>query len=502
MTDIGVLQALVDERSIVRVLRQGSDRQASISVLQRALYDLGFGNALNWDRYGPDGDYGRSTARAVKQFAARNGVASDGRKVGLKLGRVLIRRLQFLDEMHHMQDAVENAGVLRQLYYKSGARVAITVLQTILYELGYGAQMNWARYGADGEYGKGTVRAVKAFALSRGIVSDGKSVSQEMAKQSLASCVGHYGSDWYRESPRLIRESLTISETNRSVVISDGVHRKELRKFRRGLYTSGDQKAQKFIDAKRAELKMLGMSDSALNVMIGVSENEGNLDAINTWDNAFMTFGMFQWTIGTKSAKGELPALLKKIRDADADVFEKYYGRHGIDVSSATNDTYGHLVLNGHVVNTSNEKAQFRKPNWCFYFWKAGQDPLVQSVSLMHAFSRIAVFHRSRKYQIHGHDVADVVTSEYGIALVLDNHVNRPGYVRSCLTRAVTAAGLSDVDPNNWETADERVVIANYLDIRRTHGSSPMTDAAKRARVTKKYLTRGVISDERGSFKM
>ena len=81
--------------------------------------------------------------------------------------------------------------------------------------------------------------------------------------------------------------------------------------------------------------------------MIDVSENEGNLDAINTWDNAFMTFGMLQWTIGTKNSKGELPALLKMIKDADGDVFEEYYSRHGIDVTPGTSDTYGHLVLNG-----------------------------------------------------------------------------------------------------------------------------------------------------------
>jgi hypothetical protein len=160
------------------------------------------------------------------------------------------------------------------------------------------------------------------------------------------------------------------------------------------------QKTQRFIDANRADLKSQGMSDSALNVMIGVSENEGNLDAINTWDNAFMTFGMFQWTIGTKNAKGELPALFKKIKDADADVFHAYYGRLGIDVSPGTSDTHGHLMLNGRSVNTADEKAQFRTPNWCFYFWKAGQDPLLQAVSLMHAFSRIGAFYRARRFQI------------------------------------------------------------------------------------------------------
>lgn len=109
--------------------------------------------------------------------------------------------------------------------------------------------------------------------------------------------------------------------------------------------------------------------------------------------------------------------------------------------------------------------------------------------------------HADSRFQIHGHDVADVVTSEYGIALVLDNHVNRPAYIKSCLSKAVTAAGLAGAAPKGWGTAQERAVIAKYLDIRITHGSSSMTDAEKRARVTKKYLTRGIISDERGAFK-
>ena len=45
------------------------------------------------------------------------------------------------------------------------------------------------------------------------------------------------------------------------------------------------------------------------------------------------------------------------------------------------------------------------------------------------------------------------------------------------------------------------MLIDAYLKIRVTYGKSPMTDAEKRARVTKKYLTDGIISDRRGSFK-
>lgn len=502
MTDVGVLRSLIDDRSIVRVLCQGSDRAASIKVLQEGLYHLGFGKPLQWDRFGPDGDYGESTAKAMRQFGERNGQVSDGQKVSAKLGRLLVQRLEFLDEMHHMQDAVENSKVLRKLVFKSDAKVPITVLQNILHELGYDAEMNWAKFGADGEYGKGTAAAVSAFAMSHGLASDGTSVTQEMAQKSLESFVGCYGPDWYQESPKLIRESLSISATNKGVSVSDGSHRKKFPAFKSGFYTSGVQKTQTFIDENRAELNRRGMSDSALNVMIGVSENEGNLDAINTWDNAFLTFGMFQWTIGTKRAQGELPALLKKIKDADAATFQECYGRYGIDISARTNATHGHIVLHGQTINTEKEKSQFRSPRWCFHFWKAGQDRLVQTVSLMHAFSRINVFHHDSNYQVNGHDIAAIVTSEYGMALILDNHVNRPAYIKPCLTKAMEMVGLAETDPRTWDTSEERALLAEYLDIRTKHGRSPMTDAKKRARVTKKYLTRGIISDERGSFRM
>jgi hypothetical protein len=68
-----------------------------------------------------------------------------------------------------------------------------------------------------------------------------------------------------------------------------------------------------------------------------------------------------------------------------------------------------------------------------------------------------------------------------------------------CCTKALKQTGLPD--PRDWSSEEERKLIDAYLRIRVTHGRSPMTDAEKRDRVTKKYLTNGVISDRRGSFK-
>ncbi|MEM7212979.1 MAG: peptidoglycan-binding protein, partial [Pseudomonadota bacterium] len=425
MADVSILKALFDTDSSASILKRGGSDHDQISILQEILHHLGFGKLLNWDRFGPDGDYGASTAAAVKDFADRNAIASDGSFVSGELGEKLLDRYDFLDEMQNAQDAINKPAVMKVLYRGSSEKIPITVLQNFLHELGFAAEMNWEKYGADGDYGSGTTKAVKALAGKVGVASDGTSVTRELVEQMVDTFSGFYGPDWYDESPKLVRQALKITESDKTVTVSDGVDTKKFGKFSKGLFTYGSMSIGAFISDNKATLKAQGMTDSALNIMIGVSENEGKLDAINTWDNAFMTFGCFQWTIGVGKGQGELPALFKKIKAADADVFERFYGTHGLDVWPKTSATTGFLVLNGQVVNSTAEKAQFRKAEWCFRFWKAGRNHTVQAVSVDHAHSRIHTFARSKGYQVHGHDVADIVTSEFGMALVLDNHVNR-----------------------------------------------------------------------------
>ena len=240
------------------------------------------------------------------------------------------------------------------------------------------------------------------------------------------------------------------------------------------------------------------MNNSAINVMVAISENEGNLDAINTWDNSFINFGMFQWSIGTGRNPGELAALLAKIKTADPEAFHAYYGQYGLDIDLVNNIT-GYLVLEGQKMVSPIQKEKIRSYEWAFYFWKAGQEPLVQSIQIQHALSRIRIFYRSNRYMPNRYYISDLITSEYGIGLILDNHVNRPGYVKACLEEAMNQAHL--FDPVNWDTPDEMRLLEEYLKVRAIYGKYPMTDADKRAAVTKKYLDNGVISAERGSFR-
>lgn len=265
-----------------------------------------------------------------------------------------------------------------------------------------------------------------------------------------------------------------------------------------GWYTGGQRPIGDFIRAESDLLKDLKMTGSSQNLLQAVSENEGKLEAINAYDGAFLSFGIFQWTLGTGDRVGELPALMKKIKATYPDTFLQYFGRYGLDVDEKTNSQTGYLRLNDALINTRALKEQFRSRDWVYRFWRAGGDPKVQAMEVEHALSRLKTFYWN--YKAHGFTLNKIITSEYGVALLLDNHVNLPGLVRRALEAAMNETGLKD--PGVWGTEEERKVLEAYIRHRatRVNGVGPMYDAINRAKRTANYLKDEVISDERGSF--
>ena len=497
------IEKLIKDKIVGSVLKRKSKVKNAVRALQNILHELGFDEELKWKKYGADGDYGGDTTKAVKAFAERNKLPGNGENVTLAIAKKLLARYEILDDLQHLYNGVKENKIEKLFYRNSPHSVAVSALQSLLNELGFGKELNWKKYGADGDYGSGTTKAVKAFAQQQGIAGDGKKFTKTLAEIMIKKLELFYGKDWAKDSPPSeIKSGLSIRksvENGRTrIYVSDGTKEGRFTRYKKGVFTSGQQKAMKFINTNKSSLKSIGLTDSAMNVMIAVSENEGNLDAINTWDNSFMTFGMFQWTAGAGNSKGELPALLKKIKTANTDLFFEYYGQYGLDVINV-NDVYGNFTLNGKKLSTSADKEQLRSYEWVFYFWKAGQDSLVKSIQIQHALSRLNSFYRTNNVKVNGHFISDLVTSEYGVGLLLDNHVNRPAYVKQCIKKAMDQENLSR--PKNWGTAEERKLINAYLKIRETYGKYPMTDADRRADVTKKYLDKGIISDKRGSFK-
>ncbi|MEL7450823.1 MAG: LysM peptidoglycan-binding domain-containing protein [Pseudomonadota bacterium] len=300
------------------------------------------------------------------------------------------------------------------------------------------------------------------------------------------------------------REDVIITEEGKRVFYryAGSAAKRELgKKFKKGLFRIGKQSPEEFLEANGRYLARLKLSKSEVSALLATSENEGNLDAVNTWDNSFMSFGMFQWTLGARGDKGELPALMKRVQQEFPDAFEQYAGQFGVRVSADTDGRYGYLIHNGKKIDTAAEKGFFRSHSSAYRFAIAGTDKRVNAVQVLHAISRFDWFFFNTEAKLGGYRLCDLLTSEYAASLLLDNHVNRPGYVLPCVARAAQQTGRTFRQLAEGSDADESRLIKQYLAVRESYGRSPMTHAAQRALVTKKYVDTGRISAKRGSFK-
>lgn len=272
------------------------------------------------------------------------------------------------------------------------------------------------------------------------------------------------------------------------------------RVFKLGVFNTGKTTMADFLGRPASGLQA---PPSLLRVMQAVSANEGRLEAINTWDNAFMTFGAFQWTAGSGAAGGELAALLQRVKSTATDAFEEYFRRHGLEVGAITTGPgvvpTGQIFLAGQALATAESKERLRTPEWAYRFWRSGHDTAVRRAQIEHAISRLDVFYREPKKAIRGRVIADYVRSEYGVALLLDQHVNRPGHVPATLSKAVDelAQHTDASHPESWTDQEERELLAIYLQQR---AMTNMTDSETRANSIKRAAQRGVISETRGSF--
>lgn len=71
----------------------------------------------------------------------------------------------------------DDPNIATRLMRGSSDSDAIKTLQSTLYELGYGTILSWERFGADGQYGQATQKAVLAFIQQNGLVGEGVRVT-------------------------------------------------------------------------------------------------------------------------------------------------------------------------------------------------------------------------------------------------------------------------------------------------------------------------------------
>ena len=268
-----------------------------------------------------------------------------------------------------------------------------------------------------------------------------------------------------------------------------------------GAYRLGIFKLRDFIIYGAGLLQQVQLSPSEIKVIQVTAANEGSLDAINTWDNQYLSFGIFQWTLGSAGQQGELPALLSTLKRRYPSEFQYYFGQFGLDVSSLDGIT-GWLSINGTRLVTEAQKNLMRQPIWALRFAIAGMDALVQSVQVLQAISRLDRFYFSPSQSLQGFALSQLLSSEYAVALLLDQHVNRPSHVIGCVADAIARSGLTPARLANSSTDNEAVIIQNYLTLRETYGGvNAMTKSRERANLIRQEIVKSNLSTQKFSFR-
>ena len=526
MANVEAIRDLLRTNSISKFLNVNA-RNTYVVAFREMLNELGFSNELKMSLIGSSDYFGDEVVNAIVSFARRNKLDSTGLAVTPFLGATMVERHETLPGVKTLEGAIAN-GQYAQFNLQNTADRNNIVLRSLLQTLGI--------------TGTTTQDALRNFALRKGLSSDGYQLTESLAKALLADLYQLYGDGLsklsinpgtanppitgpgnpgsgygYETRPGTtggtgvppvtnpaIGNNLQMDDRGGTIVISDGSRQIQFRKHQPlGVSTPGFNSLVTFVEQNKERLVELDLTYSALQVMESIAKNEGRMDAINSYDRGILSIGTYQWTLGRDDKAGELPALLKKFRDQFPDSFRRHFAPLGIDVSQDTNTTYGFLTLNGLAVNSPQVKEQFRDPAWGFRFWRALQEPDFQAVQVEHALDRLKNFYWKPSYAVFGNLLSTVITSAYGVALLLDNHVNRPAWIKPCVELAMQQTGLSN--PSTFNDQNERDLIQAYLNVRHTYTDGsipPMSKSLIRAQAIYADVSAGKLSEARGSFQL
>ena len=203
-------------------------------------------------------------------------------------------------------------------------------------------------------------------------------------------------------------DETSFSREGDEILGPDGEPFARVAKIGNGLVNYGNTTIEEFVRDHRARFPDL--SPSMLNVMEAVSVNEGKLEAINTYDNSFMTFGIFQWTAGKGDGRGELPALLALLKHLKPGSFARHFSDHGLDVQDVdirgSDVARGVFNLDGESLVDAHKKERLRTKTWAYRFWNAGHDDEVREVQIRHAITRLQAFYFTPLMVLDGRSIS------------------------------------------------------------------------------------------------
>lgn len=230
----------------------------------------------------------------------------------------------------------------------------------------------------------------------------------------------------------------------------------------------------------------VALTDEERRIIVAMSPNEGNIDAVQSYDSEILTAGAMQKTINSRGY-GEFPAQVAAFKEKFPALYRSLFKNCGWNV---VKDAKGWRMYYKEQTGPSLKRTLRSGFDTSF----TGRKSSVPLNAIVHAIS-------SPEFQVL--QVSDFVTrlrvvsglsiredlrldqylaSPLGKALALDHHINRPAYVvpdlRTALSQLLDRSPNLGPDPREWENHEEaeRALIEIYAPARR------MTDAGSRYR--------------------
>ncbi len=202
------------------------------------------------------------------------------------------------------------------------------------------------------------------------------------------------------------------------------------------------------------------VSQDESRILIAMSANEGNLDAVQSYDSEILTAGASQKTINSLGA-GELPTQMNKFKEQFPQLFDKYFKCCGWDARLKSgeyvayyNDVTGaelkNIIRNGYTADTY---GKFVPNKAVAIFAEAIDTDEYKELQVLDFIDRLRlalnIIPKGYSYQI-----ASYVKSNLGKATVLDHHVNRPNNVSKYFGIALDSFFSKNPNvsknPNTW----------------------------------------------------
>ena len=181
-------------------------------------------------------------------------------------------------------------------------------------------------------------------------------------------------------------------------------------------------------------------------ILVAMSENEGNLDALQSYDSEILTAGAMQKTINPQGA-GELPVQVYEFKQKHPDLYQSLFADCGWEVKTENRKQYLYydgvtgselkVLLRQGFNQTSFESKEklISKPLAVFAHAINTSEYIVKQVLDFVQRLRASISISPSGYNLWV--VGDYVRSNFGRSVVLDHHVNRPGNVAGDFGTAV-----------------------------------------------------------------